>query len=404
MDRKTTLQQAIDRASRIYYYTGKTIFEDAQFDALIEELRGIDPDDTRVMRVGFPVPQDSMLKKVQHRVQSNSLAKADTEGDLRKWAMDMRYLASTLTAGGAGLDNIMVQLKADGATIIIYYVDGILDLAATRGGDDGVGEDVTQNAYKFKNLPHRLPVPFTGGIRGEVLITKADFPSVDPTLQGNVRNIGNGIARRTDGTQSEFITFVAFNFEDLANSVPPCPSEDEKIKTLKAWGFIPIESRLCYDIDDAVSYWKEIEVRRKADDLPYKIDGVVFKMDGRELQEKAGVTSGRPKAQRVLKFEAPGAETVLNGVVITLGHTGVIKPTACLDPVIIDNTSVKSAQLNNWDLIEAMDVAIGDRVRVIKAKDIIPQLTHVVDRIYICPECGFRGTLTEQEAYHVKKD
>lgn len=370
MERKEVLQQAIDRYARMYYYTGTTPATDQQFDSLLKELKSIDPTDERVTRVGFPVPPDTMKKKFKHRVRTNSLNKADHEGDLLKWHTKM----------GGG--DVMVELKGDGMTVVLYYVDGVLDMAATRGGDDGVGEDITQNAMKFKGVPKVLSVPFTGGIRGEALVVRDDAPKVDPNYgtaePGNLRNIGNGIIGRLDGTQSEFISFRAFNYELLGDGQEPA-TETEKIMKLVQWGFTPLEYCYCTTIGDAIDFWKSVEVMRGAGNLPYKIDGIVFKMNSVALQKQKGFASGRPEAEIVLKFEAPGATTKVTGCVITMGHQS-IKPTASLEPVFIDNTWVKSAQLNNWDIIEALDIAIGDTVRVIKAKDIIPQIVEVLQR------------------------
>lgn len=389
MTRKETLETIIDRYAKIYYYTGQSVATDQQFDVLLAELKSIDPTNIRVTRVGFPVPEDSMYKKVTHRVRSNSLSKADTEADLRRWHERM----------GGG--EVVVELKADGMTLILYYEQGVLTMGVTRGGDDGIGEDVTQNVMKFKNIPKVLPIPFTGGVRGEALVLAADAPLVDPDFgtdnPGNIRNIGNGIVRRSDGTQSEFISFLAFNYEELDSEVMNPATEMWKLQTLSEWGFTTLAHLPCATIDMAVACWREIEERRKANTLLYKIDGVVFKINDVAVQKKKGFTSGRPEAEIVLKFEAPGAETVVTGCILTIGHTGVIKPTACMEPVCIDNTWVKSAQLNNWDIIEAMDIAVGDRVKVIKAKDIIPYITEVVSRPdnrqpiprpTACPVCG----------------
>ena len=384
MDRKKILQDSIDRISRVYYYTGKAVLSDDQFDAILNELKGIDPNDPRVTRVGAPIPENTARKEVKHRARQNSLEKVETEADLRVWYE--KHGSKPLT----------VELKADGATIIAYYVDGVLDVAVTRGGDEGIGLDTTQNAMKFKGLPKVIKnkkgehVNFTGAVRGEAILTYEDYKKLDPTMSGNSRNIGTGIINRDSGEDSELITFLAFNYEVLDGITLHFDQEDgklmmaqceiNKLTILHNWGFETMLHRHCPTLDDAIAYWHETDALRKEDKLSHKIDGIVFKIDDCEYAKQVGFSSGRPVAERVLKFEAPGAITKVIGLTPTVGHTGVQKPTAQLEMVVIDNTEVRSAQLNNWEIITALDIAIGDTVLVRKAKDIIPEIVEVLER------------------------
>lgn len=373
MDRKETLQQAIDRAARLYYYTGKPAFTDDQYDAMIAELKDIDPTDIRVTQVGAP-PPDNMFKKVQNRASTNSLAKVDTEEDLRKWYRDN---------GENG--EIMVELKADGSSVLLYVVDGVLDQVVTRGGDDGIGQDITRNGMKFKGVPSVIqgtngPVLFTGVVRGEALLLTEDYKKIDPLMSGQVRNIGNGIINRGDGTDSELITLLAFNYEVLEGGGFDVVSEEGKLATLEMFGFTTMIHHLSPTIDDAINYWKEVDVKRKNNELTHQIDGIVFKLNDVKVAKALGMSSGRPNSERVLKFEAPGAPTRIIGLTKTVGKTGAQIPTAILEPVIIDKTIVKSGQLNNWEIITALDIAIGDLVYVRKAKDIIPEIVEVLER------------------------
>ena len=375
-------QKALYLRAKDFYYYGQPLMEDSAYDALEKAITKADPDWEPLHHVGAYVPADTMLTKVQNTVSTNSLRKMETEADLRKWHESV---------GGGQL---AVELKADGSTCIIYYKDGYFEKAVTRGGDDGVGEDITPNAVKFKGIPKKFD-NFTGGVRGEVVLTYEDYKTLDADMSGNVRNIGNGMMRRTDGTGAELLTFLAFNYESTETDESGPESEFMKVQFLKSHGFQTMITHYCETIDKAIEFWHQTAAGR--DQLPHKIDGIVFKVDSIEKQKELGSSSGKPKGEVVLKFEAPGAITTILDVIITQGHNGVIKPTATLESVVIDNTNVSSAQLNNWDIIEDMDVAIGDKVRVIKAKDIIPYIEEVVERPAnrkpiprptACPFCG----------------
>lgn len=383
MNRIETLRKTITSAKRTYYYSGTSLYNDQLFDSLLQELKTLDPTDPLVTEVGTYVPEDTQLKKVTHTVPTNSLAKADDTTALKKWY------------DGLPSKQLSVQLKADGATLLLYYKNGVLDMAVTRGGDDGIGEDVTFNAVKFNGVPKTLVKDgkiqeIDLAVRGEAILFTADHAKIDPELEGNARNIGNGMVRRTDGTNAHLITFVAFNSSE--SSV-----ESETIEMLNGYGFHTIPTTICNSFDEAVAEFNRIGKLREEDKLPFKIDGVVFKLNDSEASRELGMTSGRPKGEIVMKFEAPQATTKVCDVVISLGHDGSIKPTASLVPVEIDNTMVKSAQLNNWDIIAALDIAIGDTVVVQKAKDIIPEIVSVVERAVdrkpipeptVCPFCG----------------
>jgi DNA ligase (NAD+) len=374
------------RAKRAYYYSGRPIMEDQQFDAILRELQGLDPNNKEVQAVGLSVPTDTMFQKITHKVASNSLKKVDTDGELRTWYNEM--LAQGAKPG------IIVELKADGATAIAYYEEQFLDKVVTRGGDDGIGEDITKNGAKFSGVQMKLPIGGTVGVRGEAIVLTKDAPKVDPDMTGNIRNIGNGIVRRgSDSSMAGYVTLVAFNYDIVGGELPD--TEIEKIEQLKAWGFYPVAYKYCKDIDEAIEYWKWAAANRSS--LPYKIDGIVFKLNDAEKSRELGFTSGRPVGERVLKFDAPGADTEVVDWVLTMGSNGVFKPTATLKTVVIDNTNVSSAQLNNWDIIAGLDIAIGDTVRVIKAKDIIPYIEEVKSRPATrkpiampekCPWCG----------------
>lgn len=383
------LRSVIDRADQAYYNTDTPILEDAQYDVLKEELKKLVPDDERHARVGAPVPPISSLEKFKHTCFVGSLFKCDDVSDFTRW-----YSSS-------GDQALLAAYKYDGATGVAYYEDGKLIRFVTRGGDDGVGEDITANAIQFEGMCTNLPLKFTGAIRGECIMYLDNWRIADPSEHSNPRNIGNGIMRRMNGQNSHLITFIAFDIEDqsdgkLADNIKETvTTEALKLMFLNDLGFRVTEHQLCRSLGEAESYLQSVEEKRPS--LSFWIDGVVFKVNDLKKQAKLGIRDNRPKGQVVRKFEAEGATTVLEGVELTVGHTGYIIPTGKLKPVRLGGTTVSSALLNNFQEIKDLDVAIGDTVRVIKAKDIIPKVIEVVERPATrkeikepckCPACG----------------
>jgi DNA ligase (NAD+) len=271
---------------------------------------------------------------------------------------------------------VHASLKGDGASAAAYYRDGRLMQAISRG-DGVIGEDITANAMRFKGLP--AWAGFTGAVRFEVILTLEDWARVDPSRSKNPRNAGSGIMGRKNGHQSDHLTAFAFDIDESRDGQPVAfATESDKIERLVSLGFRVMPGQRCVDADQAVEWFRGIASQR--DRLDFWIDGVVMKLEDIARQDSLGVTAGRPKGQVAWKFDSAGAETVLEEVVISGGHTGALIPTAQLRPVEIGGTTVSSASLANFDEIERLDVAIGDSVWLIKANDIIPKIIRVTDR------------------------
>jgi DNA ligase (NAD+) len=256
-----------------------------------------------------------------------------------------------------------------------------------------VGEDVTANALKFKGLPAYVADgerPFNGAVRLEVILTVADWGIVDPARSKNPRNAGTGIMGRKNGHQSELLTAFAFDLDEEGREFA---TESEKTERLAELGFSVIRHRTCATSDEAVAFYEEVVKQRS--DLPIWIDGVVLKLDDIAAQRAMGSTGGRPKGQIAWKFDSSGAETRLVGVNVSGGHTGALIPNAELEPVEIGGTTVKSASLANYGEVERLGLAVGDRVWVIKANDIIPKVVRVTEQganrtpIVPPPQCPF---------------
>ncbi|TNF56020.1 MAG: hypothetical protein EP309_03190 [Gammaproteobacteria bacterium] len=327
-----------------------------------------------------------MLTKARHALPMGSQNKVNAEAEFRQWHHK---------AGGGALH---ASLKGDGASAAAYYRDGRLVQAITRG-DGTVGEDITANALRFQGLPAWAGTPaggFTGAVRVEVILTVENWTRVDPQRRKNPRNAGNGIMGRKNGHQSDLLTSYAFDLDETRDGQPVrFASETAKAARLAELGFNLIPQRVCADADAAVAYFHQ--VARGRDRLPFWIDGIVLKIDDLATQRDLGATAGRPKGQIAWKFDSAGAETVVEHVLISGGHTGALIPTAQLRPVNLGGTTVSSATLGNFDEIARLDLALGDHVWVIKANDIIPKIIRVTARPpqrrpipvpSVCPFCG----------------
>lgn len=358
------IRDLILKARHAYYNGGEPIMSDLEYDSLEDELRRLAPGDPLLQMVGAPVPADSILTKARHAMPMGSQNKVNSESEFRTWL--------ERCGGGA----VHASLKGDGASAAAYYRDGRLMQAISRG-DGVIGEDITANAMRFKGLP--AWAGFTGAVRFEVILTLEDWARVDPSRSKNPRNAGSGIMGRKNGHQSDHLTAFAFDIDESRDGQPVAfATESDKIERLVSLGFRVMPGQRCVDADQAVEWFRGIASQR--DRLDFWIDGVVMKLEDIARQDSLGVTAGRPKGQVAWKFDSAGAETVLEEVVISGGHTGALIPTAQLRPVEIGGTTVSSASLANFDEIERLDVAIGDSVWLIKANDIIPKIIRVTDR------------------------
>ena len=378
------LSKLIDEADAAYYKTGTSILEDAAYDKLRAELEKLDPLNVRITRVGASV-RDSILEKRVHRIHMGSQFKAMNREEYMKWigtcGANKQYHAS---------------FKMDGSSGSFEYFKGRLVMALTRG--DGVeGEDITANALQFQNLPPvcKLPggEPFTGFVRGEIMLLNDDWEQLDPDKLTNPRNKGTGVAGRKNGEDSELLSVYAFRIFDM-DGAPICGTQKAASVMMTNMGFM-VAPFMTGNAEEVWDWYEETQQRRA--ELPYWIDGIIVSVDDMEDQMSFGQSDNRPKGQIAIKFEAEEAETIITDVIISVGHTGAIIPTACLAPTKLGGSTITSATLCNWDNIRALNVCVGDRVTICKAGDIIPRILDVTGRPVdrkkiveptICPECG----------------
>ena len=235
---------------------------------------------------------------------------------------------------------------------------------------------------QMEGLPRHLPVEFTGEVRGEAYMLVKDFDEVNAILEEegedtymNPRNAAAGILRSTDGRFSERLKFVAHGINDPAGGL--CIANHRRAyAAMKLLGFAVVDHFYCESVEQAIDFW--LEVRRMRPTLGFWIDGTMWLVDGLPQYEAMGVTHNRPKGAIAFKFESEEAETILNRLVTTVGHTGKLTPTAEFDGISLGGANVTNAQLFNWDYMATMNLGLGDLIVVSKAGDIIPHVERVV--------------------------
>jgi len=395
MNRIEIIAKQLKRASKAYYSTGRILMSDEEFDALKEELRSLDTKHPFLAEVGAPIKTGAWPKR-KHKSFMGSQEKITTEEEWHHW---LKRLQSR---------RVGVSHKLDGCTLVLTYENGILKHATSRG-DGTEGEDIMPNAIKMHNVKERLPEQFSGDFRGEIVLPLAAFDKYfRPLGYKNARNSANGKARDVKDTEKlvQHLKVIYFDviptnpnfFHDHMNG-----TEEDKQALVESYGLEYVHS-VYMDTDDTYKYFEEFDRAP----LPYLIDGLICKVDDLHEQEVLGIVSGRPKGQVAWKFESEKKETVVSDITWQIGLSGRITPVAELEPVDVAGVTIKRVTLNNLDYIEALDVAIGDRVVIARAGDVIPALIKVVDRSNRnflkginrpaqCPSCG--GTLERDGAY-----
>jgi DNA ligase (NAD+) len=394
-------QLLIDKANAAYYRTGKPIISDEQYDALMRHLRELAPADERHERIGAQYNPTEISNKVTHSIPMGSLD--NTDDGIIGYVPWVDWVKDKLKVNEL---HIMASLKMDGGSICATYKHGQLVRVATRGNGE-VGEDITANAANFMHLPTVLPYPLDADVRGEAILFKADFDTVCQSIpveeRSNPRNVGNGILGRHDGTDSNYIRFMAFNLYVDQTGALTYGTEEQKFAALKELGFTPVPHRLCKTVEEFNIFYSGVVDGR--DQLPFEVDGIVVVAND-IAQQRHFVTADkksvlRPKHSRAVKFPHKSNTTILESVEVSVGHTRAIIPTGKLQTVRIGGVNVSSVLLNNYDEVERLDVAIGDTVEVILAGDIIPKVLRVikrpVNRIPItvptyCPTCNATTT------------
>jgi DNA ligase (NAD+) len=371
---------------RAYYQEDAPEVSDEAYDALRRRNDAIEarfPDlvraDTPSRRVG--AAPAAGFAKVRHARPMLSLANAFDDADLAEFVARIRRFLGL----AADVDVAFVaEPKIDGLSLGMRYEGGRLMQAATRG-DGMVGEDVTANVRTLDDVPESLDgAPPILEVRGEVYMTRADFAALNQRQAAaggkpfaNPRNAAAGSLRQLDPkiTAGRPLRFFAYAWGEV--SEPLADTHHAAIDRLQGLGF-PVNplSRRCTTLDEMLAVWRALEVERP--DLPYEIDGIVYKVDRLDWQERLGFVSRAPRWAIAQKFAAEQAETLLEEIRVQVGRTGALTPVAVLAPVSVGGVVVARATLHNEDEVARKDVRVGDTVIVQRAGDVIPQVVRVV--------------------------
>ena len=415
--RAAELRKLIEHHNRKYYVEDDPEIGDDAYDALLDELRGLEAEhpelqtaDSPTQRVGAePV---STLNKIQHLQPMHSLANARSEEELRAWVQRMRnHLARE------GIDDpkfeFVCEPKIDGLAISLIYRDGVLERGATRGNGE-VGEDVTHNLRTMRTIPLRISgkVPPLLEVRGEVYMSLPDFQALNERRAEkglstfmNPRNAAAGTIRQLDPRLAAERPLSMWCYGIGAREGLELGGHWDALQWLRKHGFrVNADVVKLGDEDDVVAQCREWEERRGA--LDFEIDGVVVKVDDVELQRRLGVVGRDPRWAIAWKFAPTTAVTTLKDILWNVGKYGDLHPFAALEPVHVGGVTVKLATLHNEEDLRRKDLRPGDEVIVLRAGDVIPQVVspapHAVDNPKRAPvpkppkRCPFCDTPTEK--------
>ena len=402
-----------------YYQDDAPEVSDAEYDVMClrnaeieEQFPELRRRDSPSDRVG--VAPSTGFAKIQHARPMLSLNNAfDGDGIHDFVARARRFL-------GLGVDDevaLVAEPKIDGLSASLRYEDGKFIVGATRG-DGSEGEDITGNLRTLNDIPEMIEgAPTILEVRGEVYISRDDFFALnerqetnDAKVFANPRNAAAGSLRQLNAniTAERPLKFFAYSWGEI--SEPIADSQWDSLGKFANWGFVtnPL-SRLCHSVEEALQFHTEILEQRV--NLPYDIDGIVYKVDRLDWQDRLGMVSRAPRWAIAHKFPAERAVTVLEDIVIQVGRTGALTPVAQLTPVTVGGVVVSRATLHNEDEIARLGVKVGDHVVVQRAGDVIPQVVEVLVQhrkdiaslkefgvLEICPVCGSRAVREEGEA------
>ncbi len=416
--RAEELRREIEYHNYRYYVLDQPVVSDAEYDRLLRELKDLEakyPDlvtpDSPTQRIGGK-PREG-FGEVRHSIPMLSLDNAFSEEEVLEFDRRVRERLKVEKV------EYVAEPKLDGLSISIRYEDGVLVRAGTRG-DGTVGEDVTANIRTVKTVPLRLQGrgwPTVLEVRGEVVIRTRDFEKLNEerlangeAVFANPRNAAAGSLRQLDPriTARRPLTFFPWDLGETSSAV--AQRHSDTMARLREWGFrINEDVHLEYGIQGCLEFYRRIGARRAQ--LPYEIDGIVYKVNDLAARERLGFTARAPRWAIAHKFPAHEETTVVEDIIPSVGRTGVITPVAALHPVRVGGVIVSRATLHNQDELSRKDVRIGDTVIVRRAGDVIPEVVGVIPEKRPagtrpwhmpkhCPVCGSEVVRLANEAAH----
>ncbi|MBD3728618.1 MAG: NAD-dependent DNA ligase LigA [Sphingomonadales bacterium] len=426
------LAKAIAHHNRLYHAQDEPEISDQEFDALVKRNEALEAafphlvrDDSPSRAVGYEIAA-SPLSKVTHEVRMMSLDNAFSDEEVTEFVARVRRFLNLPDGEPVAMT---AEDKIDGLSCSLRYEGGTLVMAATRG-DGQVGENVTPNVQHISDIPQQLrgeDLPEVFEVRGEVYMEKQAFTALNSSLMeeakaaaeakgeafepdkvrqfANPRNAAAGSLRQKDAnvTARRVLRFWAHGWG--AASALPGETQHDVMRAIEGWGFrVSPDLALCSSVEDMLQHYRSIAARRP--DLPYEIDGVVYKVDRLDWQGRLGFVAKAPRWALAHKFPAEQAQTTLEAIDIQVGRTGKLTPVGRLAPVLVGGVTVTNVTLHNRDEIARLGVRPGDRIVVQRAGDVIPQVVENLTRdaerpTFIfpdhCPECGSEAVAEEGE-------
>lgn len=394
------LRNQIKKYNEAYYQKDSPLVDDATFDKLYRELKELEekypdykPEEKLTNKVSGE--RSKKFKEHKHTYRLYSLDNSNNIEELRKWVeKTVKDLGETRKV------SFVAELKIDGLACALTYKNGQFEIGSTRG-DGFVGEDITKNLLTISNIPQKLPQPLDIDVRGEVYMPISSFEKLNEQqtlnnekLFANPRNAASGSLRQLDSEITKKRNLKFFSYAAIIESQNDIKTHYETLDLLQTLGFsVNNNKKLCKNVEEIIEFCNFWENERFK--LDYATDGIVIKVNELNFEEDLGYTSRAPKWATAYKFPPEKVWTKLVDVEYNIGKTGAITPVAIMQPVSLGGTIVKRASLHNFDEIKRLDLAIGDKVLVKKAAEIIPKVVeakHTDDMKPInlpqkCPSC-----------------
>ena len=390
-NRLSELKKQINQWAYEYYVLDQPTVDDAIYDGLFAELKKIETENPELITSDSPTQRvggvpSKRFEKFTHQTRMMSMLDCFGDDEALAWFERIKKLNPKV----AGCD-FWVDSKKDGLACALHYEDGVLVRAVTRG-DGKVGEVVTNNVKTIPNVPLRLygNHKFTKGhteIRGEIIMTKTEFAKLnkkqaaaDKPIYANPRNLAAGTIRQLDPRLVADRPLRFHGYDVLRQNVDEVPTNKFAYEALRTLGFsVDKNAHIEKDFGGVLKYAKEFEIIRG--DLPFHTDGLVVKINDRQLSTSLGSVGKNPRGTIAYKYPAETTTTVVEDIVISIGRTGAATPVAVFKPVNLAGTTVQHASLHNADEIARKDVRIGDTVVIFKAGEIIPQVESVIEKL-----------------------